>query len=74
MTSPRATGLLLLPVVGGGVGAACFSSCELAELAAREASNPELLQFTGGDAGLVLLAVICGILTLGLIIMEGAHG
>lgn len=63
-----------MPVLAGGGAAAGFATDELAQLAAREASNPELLQFSGGDGGLVLLAVICVVLTIGLVIMEGAHG
>lgn len=75
MTRPRPIGVLLLPILGGGGGAtAAFSTDELAGLAAREAASPELLQFTGGDGGLVLLAVICVVLTIGLVITEAAHG
>lgn len=75
MPRPRPIGTLLLPVFGGGAtAAAAFAVDEFAQLAAREASHPELLQFTGGDGGLVLLGIIIVVLTIGLVIMEGAHG
>lgn len=75
MTRSRAVGLLLVPVVGGGgSAAAAFTPDEFAQLAAREAMNPELLQFAGGDAFLGFVIGVIVVLLLGLVFMEVLYG
>jgi hypothetical protein len=59
-TRPIAT--LLLPVVGITPAALPFAHDEFAELAAREAVSPELLQFSGGGGGLGLSILLVFVL------------
>lgn len=73
----RCRGALLSVAVlggGGGAAAAAFTSDEFAQLAAREAASPELLQFAGGDAFLGFVVGVIVVLLLGLVFMEVLHG
>ncbi len=78
MSRRCAGGLLLVSIVGGGGGgggaASAFTSDEFARLSAREAANPELLQFTGGDAFLGFVIGVIVVLLLGLVFLEVVHG
>lgn len=67
----RPIATLLLPVVGITPAAVPFARDEFAELAAREAISPELLQFTGGGTGVDLLVFF---LVFGLIILLAYGG